>query len=397
VIEAIAIRSTAASSRLPAFTLMLGNFVTGISILAPPGMLADLASGLSVTISDAGLLVTFGAIILCFGSPLMAWATSALDRRLLLSVTVAVLALGNVVSAFAPNYSTLLGVRLVMLSVAAIYTPQAASTISLIVPEKNRASAISFVFLGWSLAVAGGLPMLTFLADNVGWRAGYGSVAVLAAIALALHIPALPSGLRTTALSLKSWGAIAHDRLIVLLLAITTAWVSGQFMIFPYLGPLLAKLGGASPSIIAGFFSLLGVTAFVGNVIATNLVNRIGAFRTSLIFMLSLLVGMSIWSVGAGSLLIMGIGLSFLGLGFAALNSMQQARLTAAAPALASATVALNTSVLYVGQAIGSGIGGFMFAHALAVGMGYVGSMFMLMALGILLATRPKPAVTASA
>jgi predicted MFS family arabinose efflux permease len=369
---------------------MLGNFVTGVSILAPAGMLAELANGLSVTIRDAGLLVTFGAVILCFGSPLLAWATSTVDRRLLLSVTVAVLAFGNAASAFAPNYAVLLGVRLVMLTVAAIYTPQAASTISLIVPEKNRASAISFVFLGWSLAVAGGLPLLTFLADNLGWRAAYGSIAALSATALALHIPALPAGLRAAALSLKSWGSIAHNRLIVLLLAITTAWVSGQFLIFPYLGPLLAKLGGATPSIIAAFFSLLGVTAFVGNVVATSLVNRIGAFRASVIFTSSLVLGAFIWSLGAGSLLILGAGICFLGLGFAALNSMQQARLTAAAPALAGATVALNTSFLYVGQAIGSGIGGFMFSRGLAATMGYVGTVFMLIALGILFTTRPK-------
>ena len=39
---------------------MLGNFVTGTSVLAPAGMLPDLAAGLGVTIRDAGLLITFG-------------------------------------------------------------------------------------------------------------------------------------------------------------------------------------------------------------------------------------------------------------------------------------------------------------------------------------------------
>lgn len=87
---------------------MLGNFVTGTSVLAPAGMLPDLAAGLGVTIRDAGLLITFGAIVLCIGSPLTAWLTSRIDRRLLLTTTLAVLALGNLASAFAPNYAVLL-------------------------------------------------------------------------------------------------------------------------------------------------------------------------------------------------------------------------------------------------------------------------------------------------
>ena len=86
----------------------------------------------------------------------------------------------------------------------------------------------------------------------------------------------------------------------------------------------------------------------------------------------------------------MGVGVTLLGLGFAALNSMQQARLIAAAPPLASATVALNTSLLYVGQAIGSGVGGIMFSHGLLRGMGYVSGAFMLLALGLLILSMPR-------
>ena len=64
--------------------LMLGNFVTGTSVLAPAGMLRELSAGLGVTIRDAGLLITFGAVVLCIGSPLTAWLTSRIERRTLL-------------------------------------------------------------------------------------------------------------------------------------------------------------------------------------------------------------------------------------------------------------------------------------------------------------------------
>ena len=74
----------------------------------------------------AGLLITFGAVVLCVGSPVTAWLTGRIERRRLLTATLAVLAITNLASAFAPNYTTLLVIRLIMLGIGVIYTPQAA-------------------------------------------------------------------------------------------------------------------------------------------------------------------------------------------------------------------------------------------------------------------------------
>ncbi|HEY4863423.1 MAG TPA: MFS transporter, partial [Xanthobacteraceae bacterium] len=65
-------------------SLMLGNFAVGLAVLAPAGMILELSGGLSVTVRDAGFLITAGAVVLCFASPLSAWLTSRFDRRLLL-------------------------------------------------------------------------------------------------------------------------------------------------------------------------------------------------------------------------------------------------------------------------------------------------------------------------
>ena len=78
------------------------------------------------------------------------------------------------------------------------------------------------------------------------------------------------------------------------------------------------------------------------------------------------------------------------GLGFAATNSMQQVRLVAAAPPLASASVSLNTSVLYVGQAIGSAIGGLLYARDLLHAAGYVAAVFVALALTLVILTKPR-------
>src|ERR1700729_514237 len=177
--------------------LMFGNLVTGSSILAPAGMLIELSSDLGIPVHTAGLLVTFGAMVLCIGSPLTAWLTSRIERRTLLTVTLAVLTLGNAASAFAPGYTTLLLIRLVMLAIGALYTPQAAGTAALIVPAEKRGGTIAYVFLGWSLAAAVGLPLITFMGSRYGWRSAFGGGRVNGAprfLFLLLRRPPPPRG-----------------------------------------------------------------------------------------------------------------------------------------------------------------------------------------------------------
>jgi MFS transporter, DHA1 family, inner membrane transport protein len=175
--------------------LMFGNLVTGCSVLAPAGMLIELSSDLGVTVRVAGLLVTFGAAMMCVGSPLTAWLTSRIERRTLLTATLAVLALTNAASALAPDCMTLLVIRIIMLAVGALYTPQAAGTAALIVSPEKRGSTIAYVFLGWSLAAAIGLPLITFIASRYGWRAVYSGIGAIGALGFLLLAWRLPKGL----------------------------------------------------------------------------------------------------------------------------------------------------------------------------------------------------------
>ncbi|HEY2211596.1 MAG TPA: MFS transporter [Bradyrhizobium sp.] len=376
--------------------LMFGNFVTGTSILAPAGMLSELSGGLDVTIRDAGMLITFGAIVLCIGSPLTAWLTSRIERHTLLTSTLAVLALANAASAFAPDYATLLVIRLIMLAVGALYTPQAAGTAALIVPAEKRGGTIAYIFLGWSLAAAVGLPLVTFIASRYGWRATYGSIGVAACFGFLLLAWRLPGGLVGAPVDLKTWADVGRNRLIVLLLLITTLQVSGQFAVFTYLGPLLTRLTHAGPDAVGLVFAIYGVFGFVGNIIATRLVDSWGSYRTSLLFLATLLAGACIWALGAGNFAIMAAAVAVWGLGFASTNSMQQVRLIGAAPALGTASVSLNTSALYIGQAIGSAAGGVLFARDLPYGAGYVSAAFIALALFVMTLTKPRQAGTLS-
>jgi DHA1 family inner membrane transport protein len=370
--------------------LMLGNIVTGCSVLAPAGMLSELSAGLDVSIRTAGLLITFGAIMLCIGSPLTAWLTSRIERRTLLTVTLAVLALTNAASAFAPDYTSLLVIRVIMLAIGALYTPQAAGTGALIVPLQKRGSTIAYIFLGWSLAAAIGLPLITFVASRYGWRAAYGGIGVLGCVSFLLLVWRLPGGLMGAPVDLKTWTDVGRNRMILLLLAITTLQMSGQFVVFTFMGPLLAKLTGAGPDAISLVFACYGVCGFIGIAIATRIVDSWGAWKTSVLFTVLLLSGVTGWAFSAGIYALMAASVAIWGLGFASTNSMQQVRLVGAAPSLASASVSLNTSVLYVGQAVGSAIGGFLYARDLLHAAGYVAAVFVALALTLMILTKPR-------
>ncbi|HLX16182.1 MAG TPA: MFS transporter [Bradyrhizobium sp.] len=374
--------------RLAPTALMFGNLVTGCSVLAPAGMLIELSSDLGVSVHAAGLLITFGAVMLCFGSPLTAWLTSRIERRALLTATLLVFAVGNAASALAPDYATLLIIRLIVLGIGALYTPQAAGTAALIVAPEKRGGAIAYVFLGWSLAAAVGLPAITFMTSHYGWRAAYGGIGVIAALGFLLLAWRLPAGLVGARIDLKTWTDVGRNRAIVVLLVITTLTMSGQFAVFTFMGPLLAKLTHVGADAVGLVFAIYGLCGFVGIAIVSRFVDTWGAYRTSILSISLVLAGMAGWAVSAGNYPLMAGSVVIWGLGFASTNSMQQVRLVAAAPALASASVSLNTSVLYVGQAIGSAIGGLLYAHELLYGIGYAGAAFVGLALVIVISNR---------
>ncbi len=368
--------------------LMFGNIVTGTSVFAPAGMLNELSAGLDVSVRVAALLLTFGAVVLCIGSPLTAWLTSRIERRTLLAGTLAVFAFGNIASAFAPDFSALLVIRLVMLAIGALYTPQAAGVAALIVPAQKRGSTIAYVFLGWSIAVALCLPLVTFIASRYGFRAAYGGIGLVGCLSCLVLAWRLPQGLLGAPVDLKTWTDIGRNQLIVLLLLITTLQMAGQFVVFTFMGPLLGRLTQAGPDAIGLVFALYGVFGFIGMAVATRIVDSWGTYKTSLLFTALLLTGLTGWALSAGIYPLMAGSVAVWGLGFASTNSMQQARLVAAAPPLASASVALNTSVLYIGQAIGSAIGGVLYARGLLYGAGYVAMGFVALALLTVMRTR---------
>jgi DHA1 family inner membrane transport protein len=198
----------------------------------------------------------------------------------------------------------------------------------------------------------------------------------------------LPRGLFGVPVDLSTWSSLARNRLVVLLLVITTLQISGQFAIFTFMAPLLERLAGAGHDAAASVFAIYGVCGFLGIMTATRIVDGWGALKTSILSTSLVLAGMTVWTFGAGLLPVMALGVAIWGLGFGAITSMQQVRLIGAAPSAGAASVSLNTSMLYVGQAIGSAIGGALFAGGYFHASGFVAMGFLATALVAIVCSR---------
>jgi predicted MFS family arabinose efflux permease len=370
--------------------LLVGNFVIGTSVVAPAGILNELSHDLDVSIRVASYLIAFGSAVLCVGSPLMSWLTSNLDRRLALAGAMLVIAVTHIASAFVTTFEPLLAIRMVMLLAAAFFTPQAASLAGVVAAPEKRASTVAYVFIGWSLALAVGVPLITAIASRYGWQASFLAIGAIGLVCFGFLCFALPARFITPPVDLKAWGELFRSPAILTLLAISAIFACGQFMVLTFIAPLLVLLGKTNADGISLAIALYGIAGIVGSVVAARIVGSVGPFATSLIFAGSVATGMAAWSVGAGAFLAMLVGVVIWGFGFSAINSLQQARLVLAAPALSAGAVALNTSVLYIGQAIGSTIGGVLFERGQYLPIGYLATAVMLGGICVLLTTRPR-------
>ena len=373
--------ATPVNARAALVFLFLGNIMIGSGVLAPAAMINSMTADLQVSPVAIGALIGWGAVVLCIGAPAFGFLTNKVDRRSLLGASLALYAVGHAASAFAQDYNTLLITRLLMISGAAIFTPQAASAVGLIVPEAKRAGAVAVVFMGWAVAGAVVIPFMSILGELANWRVIYGGLAVGSALAAAGVFFVLPARLHAARMSLKSWGEVVTRPAILLLLTATSLQVMGQFTLFPYLAAELRRASLAEPSAIALALALYGGAGLFGSIVAARTVNTLGPAKTHIAALVAMALGLLGWSLFSGSLVPAIASVFVWGLGFGAGVSMQQARLISVAPALSSASVALNTSVLYLGQAGGTAIGADLITRDLHGYIGPAGLIFLLTAI----------------
>ncbi len=362
IVDAKKTSSLGASSGL-VWTFLFGNFLIGSGVMLAPGLLLPVAQSFEVSAQQAALMISVAAVTIGIGSPLLATITSSIDRRLLLTGSLMVYAVGHLACALAPTLWSLILLRSVALLGAAVFTPQAAAALHLMLPPERRAAGITTIFLGWSIASVVGAPAGAWLGAHIGWRYTFAAFAALCLVGIVLVARVTPRGVKATPLSRTVWLEVFQHPTLVMVLLVTALYSSAQFTVFAYIAPYLAFMVNPLPETLSLTLLVFGVSGVLGNVWASRRISRHGAasnLNYSLAFMT---VGLFAISFTQGSLLLFLCAGFIWGLGTFSSNSSQQARLAQTAPTLAGASIALNTGMIYFGQAVGTTLGGFLSAH----------------------------------
>jgi predicted MFS family arabinose efflux permease len=352
--------STATAPPAPAmppvlWALLFGNFVIGTGVMVVPATLNELSSSLQVTVATAGQLISASAVVMCVGAPLLAALVAGWDRRRLLALSMLWFGALHLLC-------TLLPVRMLAVIAPAIFTPQAAACVGLLVPASQRGRAITFVFLGWSVASVLGMPLGAYVGGVLGWRSAFALVGLLSLASAAWVWIAMPDGVKPPALTLADWRETLRSRALMLCIAVTVLFSAGQFVLFSYFAPYYKQAIAITPVQLSLLFVWFGAFGFVGNMLMSRHIEHIGAHRGVMIATASMAVSLLLWPLGT-SLMLAALVTVPWALGCFASNSAQQARLVGIAPALAAGSIALNSSAMYAGQALGAASGGALIAR----------------------------------
>lgn len=255
--------------------LTLGGFAIGTSEFASMGLMPDIAADLGVTEPEVGHLISLYALGVVVGAPLLAILGGRLPRRTLLVALMGFYALGNLATALAPAYTSLLAFRFIAGLPHGAYFGVAALAAVAISPPAQRGRAVSLVMLGLTVAILIGNPLSTLIGQAVGWRWAFVLVALVAAATVVLVAVFMP---RDRPLPNRPLDELrAFNRLPVWqALAIGAIGFAGMFSVFSYLAPTMLHVTRVSPGWIPLGLAGFGVGAVIGNVVGGHLFDRFG-------------------------------------------------------------------------------------------------------------------------
>ncbi len=178
----------------PLLALAVGAFGIGTTEFSPMGLLPTIAKGVDVSIPMAGMLISAYAVGVMVGAPLMTLLLSHRARRSALIFLMAIFTLGNVLSAVAPDYTTLMLSRIITSLNHGAFFGLGSVVAASVVPKEKQASAVATMFMGLTIANIGGVPAATWLGETIGWRMSFLATAGLGVIAMLGLWFSLPKG-----------------------------------------------------------------------------------------------------------------------------------------------------------------------------------------------------------
>ncbi|MGN2618743.1 MFS transporter [Bacillus stercoris] len=355
--------TSANKSSIPALlALAVSAFAIGTTEFISVGLLPLIADDLHIPVTTAGLTVSLYALGVTFGAPILTSLTSSMSRKTLLLWIMFIFIAGNTMAATASSIGILLAARVISAFSHGVFMSIGSTIAADIVPENKRASAISIMFTGLTVATVTGVPFGTFIGQQFGWRFAFMVIIAVGIIAFITNGILVPSKLRKgTKTTMRDQLKLVTNGRLLLLFVITALGYGGTFVVFTYLSPLLQEVTGFKAGTVAVILLGYGIAIAIGNMIGGKLSNRnpIAAlfymFIVQAIVLFVLTFTASYQAAGLITILCMGL-LAFMNVpGLQVYVVMLAERFVPSAVDVASA---MNIAAFNAGIALGSYLGG---------------------------------------
>jgi DHA1 family inner membrane transport protein len=382
-----------ARTRLALLALALGGFGIGATEFVAMGLLPQIARDLlpdawtaspDDAIAQAGVMIAAYALGVVVGAPTIAVFAARLPRRRILLGLAIAFTLGTAASALAPTFALVVLFRfLAALPHGAYFGIAALVAASLMGPGK-RGQGVSLVLSGLTVANVVGVPLITFLGQQAGWRVAYLAVALIfaaAVVAIALTVPRQPGDPEAT--PRRELGAFRRPAVWFALLTGAVGF-TGFFAVYSYVAPLTTEVTGLPESWVPWALVTLGLGMTVGNLVGGWASDR-GVLRA--LFACFAVFAVALTGLGLTAPAPVGLFVFLFGVGAAsaALSPAIQTRVMDVAGDSQTLAAAVNHSALNIGNALGAFLGGAV----IAAGWGYLAPTWLGLAMcvpGVLIA-----------
>lgn len=371
----------------PIFILMASvTFMAILSELVPSGILPELMTGLGISEAQAGTLVGFYAIASAiFAIPLIS-ATVEFSRKKLLICLLIGFALSNVLVGFAPSYSLAIVGRVIGGICAGVLWPMIAAYGIKLVDDEHKGLAVAVIMSGTTFGMSLGLPLVTLVGTNVGWRIEFLVIATLIIlIALGSHfmLPEVSGEKRVRA---NSPLTLIKNKGVLIIILLTFISVLTNYGVYTYITNLVDSINYSGG---IGFAQVLfGIGSILSVLIAGKIIDKHIKILCLLMLASSLLAFIFFGSLSSISFMVH-LGFILWGIGFGALVTLYQTAVARQVPSNASAVAtSLQSASFNFSIMIASSLGGAILAS------GNINNLLFLMAailgIGLLVAILSK-------
>ncbi|MBF8774976.1 MFS transporter [Pseudomonas fulva] len=367
--------------------MALGSFAIGTGEFAIMGLMPDIASNLNLSEPQVGHAISAYALGVMVGAPTLAILGAKVLRKHMLLMLMALYALGNLATAFAPSFGGLIAFRFISGLPHGAYFGIAAVVASSMVANNQRAGAVARVMMGLTLAMLLGNPIATFLGQYFGWRSAFVLVGLIAVCTIAMvwrFVPQRHDEVRSD--PRKELKAFTLPQ-VWMALGIASIGFAGMFCVFSYLAPTMLEVTRVAPQWIPFGLAAFGLGGIVGNIVGGKLFDRLQFRAVGLVLAWSVLV-LLFFTFAAANLwsLLLGIGLVGTMIALAAPLQIRLMDIAHEAPSLAAAS---NHAAFNLANALGPWLGGMAITAGLGwTSTGYIGAAMALLGLGLYVVAR---------